>query len=265
MGLINIGSKETFAIFDDETEPYNSFSLKSSGADLLMMAIMGVVYMVATIIAETFETNPKLRQIFTSKSKSCPNKYAPDEDVEKEAVEALNTKPSDVLANIRNLRREFGSFTAVQNISFNVQRDECFALLGVNGAGKTTSFKMLTGETVPTSGEAYIGGFHVMQNLSRVRELIGYCPQFDAVSEFLTCKEHLELYSVIKGIPSNRKDEIVNDMLHHMDLVEYTNVQAQRLSGGNKRKLSTAMALIGNPSIIFLDCLLYTSPSPRDS
>jgi len=138
-------------------------------------------------------------------------------------------------------------------VSFNVYQQECFALLGVNGAGKTTTFKMLTGEIAPTEGVAYICGHNVVKDLERARDLIGYCPQFDAISELLTGREHLTLYAHIKGIPKDRINDLVEEMLDHMDLSQYSDQKAGTYSGGNKRKLSVAMALIGNPTVVFLD------------
>jgi ATP-binding cassette subfamily A (ABC1) protein 3 len=90
---------------------------------------------------------------------------------------------------------------AVNRISFGIKNGECFTLLGVNGAGKTTTFKILTGEIAPTSGSAHIMGRDTQTQLAEARTFIGYCPQFDALLENLTVREHLELYASIKGIP----------------------------------------------------------------
>lgn len=83
--------------------------------------------------------------------------------------------------------------------------------------------------------------------------MIGYCPQFDAIYENLTVKEHLEFYAVIKGVKLELRVELVQRQIRELDLVKYTNVHAGKLSGGNKRKLSCAIALIGNPPIVLLD------------
>jgi len=89
--------------------------------------------------------------------------------------------------------------------------------------------------------------------MNEARRNIGYCPQFDALLDNLTVLEHLELYSEIKGIPTNLREALVNKKLQEMDLERFRNVQAGTLSGGNKRKLSVAIAMIGNPPIVFLD------------
>lgn len=92
---------------------------------------------------------------------------------------------------------------AVDCLSFGVKNGECFALLGVNGAGKTTTFKMLSGDCVQTSGKAYINGYDIPSQMKQAQHDIGYCPQFDALLENLTAKEHLFLYAAIKGIPQD--------------------------------------------------------------
>jgi len=89
--------------------------------------------------------------------------------------------------------------------------------------------------------------------MNEARRNIGYCPQFDALLDNLTVLEHLELYSEIKGIPTNLREALVDKKLQEMDLERFRNVQAGTLSGGNKRKLSVAIAMIGNPPIVFLD------------
>ena len=88
-------------------------------------------------------------------------------------------------------------------MSFGIKNGECFGLLGVNGAGKTTTFKILSGEFAPTSGTTHICGFDVATQLPEARKYIGYCPQFDALLELVTCKEHLQLYCSLKGIPEH--------------------------------------------------------------
>jgi ATP-binding cassette subfamily A (ABC1) protein 3 len=116
---------------------------------------------------------------------------------------------------VSELRKVYGHrFTknpkvAIQKVDFTVKHKECFALLGVNGAGKTTTFRILTGEYGPTEGHAYIGGSNVATDISEARYKIGYCPQFDALTELLTGREHLELYARIKGVPKSKIEDFV--------------------------------------------------------
>mgnify|MGYP000901142972 CR=1 FL=1 len=142
---------------------------------------------------------------------------------------------------------------AVRNVSFGVNKGDCFGLLGTNGAGKTTTFKIMSGEIQPTAGQVKINGMDVATEMMKIRHLIGYCPQFDALLNNLTAREHLELYAAIKGIPVAMREKLISEKLTQLNLTKYENVQAGTYSGGNKRKLSVAIALLGNPPIVFLD------------
>lgn len=106
----------------------------------------------------------------------------------------------------------------MDRVSFGVSNGECFALLGVNGAGKTTTFKMLCGEIIPTKGTISINGYDVPEQIEQARKYIGYCPQFDALLENLTAREHLELYASIKGIPVSKKAKIIDKLLNELKL-----------------------------------------------
>uniref|UniRef100_A0A4W4H9Z9 ATP-binding cassette sub-family A member 2 n=1 Tax=Electrophorus electricus TaxID=8005 RepID=A0A4W4H9Z9_ELEEL len=149
--------------------------------------------------------------------------------------------------------RKMGRILAVDRLCLGVRPGECFGLLGVNGAGKTTTFKMLSGDESTTGGEAFIGGHSILKELLRVQQSIGYCPQFDALFEDLTAREHLKLYTRLRGIPWKDEERVVQWALEKLELSKYADKPAGTYSGGNKRKLSTAIALIGYPSLIFLD------------
>lgn len=116
---------------------------------------------------------------------------------------------------------------------------------------------MLGGETLPSSGTALLAGFDIVAQQASCRSLLGYCPQVDPLLELLTTREHLELFARIKGVPEAEVTATVNEQLKRMDLVQFANKKAGTLSGGNKRKLCVAIALIGPgnvpPPIIFLD------------
>lgn len=142
---------------------------------------------------------------------------------------------------------------AVRDVNFGVSPGDCFGLLGTNGAGKTTTFKMLSGEIVPTSGFAKIEGMDVATSMNKIRYLIGYCPQFDSLLDKLSSRQHLELYAAIKGIPYHMREKLITEKLKQLNLTKFEHVQAGTYSGGNKRKLSVAIALLGNPPIVFLD------------
>ena len=142
---------------------------------------------------------------------------------------------------------------AIKNMSFCVEPGECFGLLGLNGAGKTTTFKCITQELTPTNGKIYINGKDMINNFSELSSIFGYCPQFDAIFEYMTVYENLEFYGKIKGIKSDLLENVVNAMIEEMSLGEFTNKIAGRLSGGNKRKLSVAISFLCNPPIVLLD------------
>ncbi|XP_064490186.1 ATP-binding cassette sub-family A member 2-like [Ornithodoros turicata] len=152
-----------------------------------------------------------------------------------------------------NLTRSFGSLVAVDNLSFHVMQHECFGLLGVNGAGKTTTFRMLTGDLSPSSGNAFIGSADLKHQLKKFQSAIGYCPQFDAQLNKLSGRETLEMFALLRGVPSDVVAGVVSEMIDLCDLKEHANKTTENYSGGTKRKLSIGMALIGRPPVIFFD------------
>lgn len=118
---------------------------------------------------------------------------------------------------------------------------------------QTTTLSMLSGESPPTSGTAHIAGFSVTREQAQLRQRIGYCPQFSALIDALTVREHLELFARIKGVPEPRVPGRVRAKMGEMDLLDFADKAAGSLSGGNQRKLSVAIATISDPPVLFLD------------
>ncbi|KAJ6363443.1 hypothetical protein OIU78_003587 [Salix suchowensis] len=181
-----------------------------------------------------------------------------DIDVQTERNRVLAGSIDNAIIYLRKLRKVYPgekhrTKVAVCSLTFSVQAGECFGFLGTNGAGKTTTLSMLTGEESPTDGSAFIFGKDMRSNPKAARRHIGYCPQFDALLEFLTVQEHLELYARIKGVADYRIDDVVMEKLLEFDLLKHANKPSFTLSGGNKRKLSVAIAMIGDPPIVILD------------
>ena len=161
---------------------------------------------------------------------------------------------------IKNLQKYYSdgilscsSTLAVKNMNFCVEPGECFGLLGLNGAGKTTTFKCITQEISPTHGKIYINGKDMRNKFSELSSIFGYCPQFDAIFEYMTVYENLEFYGKIKGIKPEFLNKVIMAMIEEMSLGEFTKKIAGRLSGGNKRKLTVAIAFLCNPPIVLLD------------
>ncbi|XP_014274392.1 phospholipid-transporting ATPase ABCA3 [Halyomorpha halys] len=145
------------------------------------------------------------------------------------------------------------SMIAVYDVSFTCKEGECFGLLGVNGAGKTTTFSILSGMIPPTQGNAFIKSYSLEQNKQKCLSYMGYCPQFSALIDDLTAKQMLTLFAKLRLVPSHYVDTIVMKWIHLLGLEEYSDICCGVYSGGNMRKLSTALAFIGNPPIILLD------------
>lgn len=153
------------------------------------------------------------------------------------------------------LTKRYGTKVAVNNVDLEINNGELFALLGVNGAGKTTMIRMLSCLSTPTAGEAYIEGYNVKSDQKDIKRIIGISPQDTAVAGNLTVAENLKFMAQICCDSQTKKDSLkrVDEILCQFGLDEVKDSRAKTLSGGWQRKLSIAMALIGNPKILYLD------------
>lgn len=154
---------------------------------------------------------------------------------------------------IKDLRKEYGSKIAVNNISLEIEKGSLFSMLGVNGAGKTTTIKMLTGLTKPTAGEAFVMGKSIINELDAVKKIVSVSPQDTAVAPNLTVRENLEFIAGVYGFNKTTAKKKAEEMIDKFSLNEIEKSKAKTLSGGWQRRLSIAMALISEPQILFLD------------
>lgn len=154
---------------------------------------------------------------------------------------------------IEALTKKYKDVTAVDNLSLVIEKGELISLLGVNGAGKTTTIKMLSCLTKPTSGDAYLLGKSIVDDEIDVKKIIAVSPQETAIAPGLTVKENLELMYGVYGFHKSDRDERIKKVMNSLGLNEVAKRKAGKLSGGWKRRLSIAMALIGEPKILFLD------------
>ncbi len=151
------------------------------------------------------------------------------------------------------LTKRYKETPAVDCLDLTVEQGELFALLGVNGAGKTTTIKMLSCLTEPDSGDAFLHGNSVITDTAAVKHIIGVSPQETAVAPKLSVKENLELMCGVHGFHKEKRQAKVRELSEQFDLTSIMSKKAGKLSGGWQRRLSIAMALIGEPQILFLD------------
>lgn len=159
-------------------------------------------------------------------------------------MEAIKTKA---------LTKRYKDVTALDGLTLTVEQGEMLALLGVNGAGKTTAIKLLSCLTVPTEGEAWLGGHSILDEAQEVKRIIGVSPQETAVAKKLTVRENLQFLAEIHSTNKQETLTRVEKMIARMGLGEVAERRAGTLSGGWQRRLSIAMALISEPQILFLD------------
>ena len=152
-----------------------------------------------------------------------------------------------------NLTKKYKDKTAVNSLNLTVNKGELYALLGVNGAGKSTTIKMLSCLVPPTSGDALLLDNSIVSDSAKVKQLINVSPQETAVAEKLSVRENLELIARIYGADRKSARRKADDMIEKFDMQEIQNSRAKTLSGGWQRRLSIAMALISGPEILFLD------------
>ncbi|KAM3607617.1 uncharacterized protein V6R79_010758 [Siganus canaliculatus] len=239
----------------------NPFSLDGLGGMFISSFILGLVFFTLRILLNKYLLRKVWRLI-------CGRKVVPqvslkdeDEDVAAEHLRVSSGAASSDILQVNQLTKVYQHLNkkvhAVKRLSVGIPAGECFGLLGVNGAGKTTTFKMLTGDVSPTDGTAQIrerdGRLVDIMECRDKGINIGYCPQVDALDNLLTGEEHLYFYGRIRGISKRELDGVVNYLLRRMELNYHRSIITDGYSCGTRRKLSTALALIGHPQILLLD------------
>lgn len=185
--------------------------------------------------------------------KTKPEDVEEKEQIDEDVANELNrVASSNDGLRVLHLTKSFKRFTAVEEVTFGVQRGEVFALLGPNGAGKTTTISLIRGDIRPSTrgGEIFVENVSVTKDRAIARSHLGVCPQFDAMDQ-LTVIEHLRFYARIRGVPNVEHN--VNTVIEAVGLTPYQDRMAMKLSGGNKRKLSLGITLMGNPTVLLLD------------
>uniref|UniRef100_A0A672PF70 P-type phospholipid transporter n=1 Tax=Sinocyclocheilus grahami TaxID=75366 RepID=A0A672PF70_SINGR len=235
-GLIDMVKNQAMA---DALERFGENRFRSP----LEWDMVGVVFFIITVLIQYrffFEPNPIGEE---------------DEDVARERQKIMSGAGQGDILELRQLTKVYKrkQKPAVDRLCVGIPPGECFGLLGVNGAGKTSTFKMLTGDCVVTKGEAFLAGKSILREIDEVHQNMGYCPQFDAINDLLTGREHLEFYAILRGVPEKEVCEVAEWGIRKLGLIKYVDKKAGSYSGGNMRKLSTAISLIGAPPVVFLD------------
>ncbi|KAA3613068.1 MAG: ABC transporter ATP-binding protein [Calditrichaeota bacterium] len=160
---------------------------------------------------------------------------------------------SKYIVEVENLTRTFGQFTAVDNISFKVEKGEIFGFLGANGAGKTTTIRMLCGLLSPSSGSALVSGFDIYKEFEQIKLNIGYMSQKFSLYDDLTIKENVEFYGGIYGLSRAQIKKRTEELLDYLKLDEHANKLTSSIPVGWKQRLALSTALLHDPDIVFLD------------
>lgn len=157
------------------------------------------------------------------------------------------------VVTVHGLTKKFGNFTAVDNISFEVEKGEIFGFLGANGAGKTTAMRMLCGLSFPTSGSGVVAGFDIATQAEQVKRSIGYMSQRFALYNDLKVWENIRLYAGIYGVPEHLIDTRTNALLDRLNFKSERNTLVRSLPLGWKQKLAFSVAIFHDPKVVFLD------------
>ncbi|XP_064800500.1 uncharacterized protein abca12 isoform X2 [Oncorhynchus masou masou] len=239
----------------------NPFNMDMLGWMFVSLFLQGFIGFTLRLLLNKWLIRKVRNLIFPKKAVPQTGSQDEDEDVVAECQRVTSGAAVTDLLQVNQLTKVYHHLAkkvqAVKRLSVGIPAGECFGLLGVNGAGKTTTFKMLTGDISPTEGTAQIKDWDGrMVDIIDCRNEginIGYCPQVDALDDLLTGEEHMYFYARIRGISKSEIDRVVNYLLKKLELGYHRHTISDSYSCGTRRKLSTALALIGHPNILLLD------------
>jgi len=270
--LINMSTRSFYRLLLGKHIP--AFDWDILGRNLVYLAVEAIFFFFLTLFIEYRVVEVvlyRLKQFFgikvldvsimkvISESSHQPLPFVEDQDVLAEKKRIDNNLTHNDAVVIKHLWKVFKSplgqqpVIATRDLSLTIPKAVSFGLLGVNGAGKSTLISMLTGEFPPSSGQAFINGHDIVSEMQLIRRQIGVCPQFDALLDLLTAREHLTMIAKLKGMPDNEISSTVEELIHRVGLDKFADQVSSGYSGGSKRKLSLAIALLCTPQVIFLD------------
>ena len=265
MEMINnqISYVSQVAVFGKRAKFKSPMAFDMIGRYIASLLIFGVITMIAFLVVEYFSgwEFRFLKKIWSKKSNMSMSNSGIEDDIIEEEERVLNNPEGHILV-VKQITKDYRNrvgcykhtqFKALNEVTFGVKEGECFGLLGTNGAGKTTLFKILTGDIKPTSGDAFLNNLSVREQITKVRKHFGYCPQFDALCTLMNVREHLILFAKLRGAADSSLEGICDWGLKRLDLSHHVKTLSKNLSGGNKRKLSVALSLIGKPDIVYMD------------
>ena len=259
MGLNTVSSIESIW-FAEEGKGFmaldlNKFNVAYAGADILLLIVWAILGPILVICLQ-FCTN----RIGSKSVGSDPSQGEVTDEGVLEDIRRSKGNASSFSVQLNNVEKIFGGSccnsekkVAIDKLNLCLEPGECFAFLGINGAGKSTTFKTLTLDVIPTSGMVNILGKELSANFNELRKHIGYCPQNDSFFHYMTVRENLDFFSAVKGLSKEDAENSIQVLMGAMNIHQYEHKISGQLSGGNKRKLSVAIALIGEPDIILLD------------
>lgn len=222
------------------------------GAPILYLVVQCFILFGLLLWFDSGSAGSSIRSLFQKEKAGTADEEHSDEEVANELARVTSSGVSEDGLKVAHLTKSFKQNTAVDNVTFGIKRGEVFALLGPNGAGKSTTISLIRGDIKPSrnGGDVYVEDVSVTKNLAEARRNLGVCPQIDAM-DLMTVQEHLEFYARVRGIADVQHN--VAAISRAVGLDAFKTRMASALSGGNKRKLSLGIALMGNPTVVLLD------------
>ncbi|XP_025110610.1 ATP-binding cassette sub-family A member 3-like isoform X3 [Pomacea canaliculata] len=234
-------------------ENYLALSYPAVGTNVVCMLVQGITFFALLLVLES-QIPQKLGYCLKSSSAGVDAPSADEDfDVKNERLRVSSGEADGETLVLNNIYKQYGPVVVVNHVFLGVAEQECFGLLGQNGAGKSTTFKLITCDTMLTSGDIFVQKYSVKTDFRKVQSCLGYCPQVDSLIGHLTARETLYMFARLRGVPSASIPPLVKSLLSIVFLSEYADKMCGNYSGGNKRKLCTAAALIGNPPVVLLD------------
>ncbi|KAG6018249.1 hypothetical protein E4U43_006384 [Claviceps pusilla] len=226
-------------------------ALTAYGGPIVYLIIQCIVLFAVLLWLDEGSVGSSLRRLL-ERDRHTASDDELDEEVANESTRVTRPGQMDDGLRVMHLTKSFGKNTAVDNVTFGIKRGEVFALLGPNGAGKSTTISLIRGDIKPSrnGGDIFVEDQSVIHNLAAARTHLGVCPQIDALDQ-MTVREHLEFYARVRGISDVQHN--VSAVLQAVGLEAFASRMGYALSGGNKRKLSLGIALMGNPTVVLLD------------